>query len=105
MVLAQGSQKNGKNSDPRTLINRGGRHMARDYRALVLDATADALVATTVDGRVQFWNRGATELFGYTSEEAAGKLLTELTVPHDRLQEEQALVAETERTGTATAET
>ena len=51
--------------------------MARDYRALVLDATADALVATTVDGRVEFWNRGATDLFGYSSEEAAGKVLTE----------------------------
>jgi PAS domain S-box-containing protein len=79
--------------------------MARDYRALVLDAMADALVATTVDGHVEFWNRGATDLFGYSSEEAAGKLLTELTIPQDRLQEEQALVAEAERTGTATAET
>jgi PAS domain S-box-containing protein len=79
--------------------------MARDYRALVLDAMADALVATTVDGRVEFWNRGATDLFGYSSEEATGKLLTELTVPQDRLQEEQALVAEAERTGTASAET
>jgi PAS domain S-box-containing protein len=79
--------------------------MARDYRALVLDAMADALVATTADGRVEFWNRGATDLFGYSSEEAAGKLLTDLTVPQGRLQEEQALVAEAERTGTATAET
>jgi PAS domain S-box-containing protein len=105
MVLAQGSQKKLQKFGPRMHINSGGRHMARDYRALVLDATADALVATTLDGRVQFWNRGATELFGYTSEEAAGKLLTELTVPLDRLQEEQALVAEAERTGTATAET
>jgi protein-histidine pros-kinase len=79
--------------------------MARDYRALVLDATADALVATSADGRVEFWNRGATELFGYSSDEAAGKFLIELTVPRDRLQEEQALVAEAERSGTATAET
>ena len=79
--------------------------MARDYRALVLDATADALVATTADGRVEFWNRGATELFGYASDEAVGKLLVELTVPLDRLPEEQALLAEAERIGTATAET
>jgi PAS domain S-box-containing protein len=79
--------------------------MTRDYRALVLDATADALVATSVDGRVQFWNRGATDLFGYASEEAVGKLLIELTVPGSRLQEEQTLIAEAERTGSATAET
>jgi PAS domain S-box-containing protein len=79
--------------------------MARDFGALVLDATADALVATSVDGRVEFWNRGATELFGYSSDEAVGKLLIELTVPGDRRQEERTLVEEAERIGSATAET
>jgi protein-histidine pros-kinase len=79
--------------------------MARDFPSVVLDETADALVATSVDGRVQFWNRGAASLFGYSSEEAVGQLLIDLTVPSNRLQEEQALVAEAERSGSATAET
>jgi protein-histidine pros-kinase len=79
--------------------------MARDYAALVLDSTADALLATSVDGVVQFWNKGATELFGYTRDEAVGNLLFDLTVPVNRLQDEQALLAQAERSGTATAET
>jgi PAS domain S-box-containing protein len=79
--------------------------VARDYTALVLDSTADALVATSVDGVVQFWNKGATELFGYTRDEAVGNLLFGLTVPVNRLQDEQALLAQAERSGTATAET
>ncbi len=77
----------------------------RDYQALVLDATADALVATSADGLVQFWNRGATDLFGYSSDEAIGRLLTDLTVPSTRLQEERAMVEEAERSGSATGET
>jgi PAS domain S-box-containing protein len=79
--------------------------MERDYQALVLDLAADALVATAVDGRVQFWNRGATELFGYTRDEAIGRIFVELTVPGNRLEEEQTLLAAAERGGSATAET
>jgi PAS domain S-box-containing protein len=79
--------------------------MERDYQALVLDTTADALVATSVDGRVQFWNRGAAELFGYACEEAVGRLFVELTVPGNRLQDEQTLLAEAERGGSVTSET
>lgn len=79
--------------------------MARDYEALVLNSTADALVATSADDVVRFWNNGATELFGYTREEAVGSPLVELTVPGNRLQDERALLAQAERSGTATAET
>ena len=79
--------------------------MQRDYQRLLVDETADALIATTPDGRVQFWNRGATNIFGYTSEEATGRLLTELTIPSDRVTEEQALVQEAQAHSIASAET
>jgi protein-histidine pros-kinase len=79
--------------------------MQRNYQTLMIEETSDALIATSVEGRVQFWNRGATVLFGFTGEEATGKLLVELTVPEDRLAEEEALVLETRKKGTANVET
>jgi protein-histidine pros-kinase len=63
------------------------------------------LIATCPDGRVQFWNGGAAALFGFTSEEATGKLLVELTVPPERATEERALLLETLERGSATVET
>lgn len=79
--------------------------MQRSYQTLLVDETADALIATSPDGRVEFWNRGATDIFGYSGEEATGRLLAELTVPADRLEEEQTLVREAQEKGSATLET
>ncbi len=79
--------------------------MQRSYQTLLVDETADALIATSPDGRVEFWNRGATDIFGYSGEEATGRLLADLTVPAERLEEEQTLVREAQEKGSATLET
>jgi len=42
------------------------------YRAVVETAT-DAIISTTSRNKIIFWNRGATEMFGYTAEEAIGR--------------------------------
>jgi PAS domain S-box-containing protein len=78
--------------------------MERNYQALMVDETADALIATAPDGGVKFWNRGATDLFGYLDEEAFGRSFVELTVPPNRLEDERALMREAERNGSAVAE-
>jgi protein-histidine pros-kinase len=44
-------------------------------------ATADALVVTTLQGLVQFWNPAATRLFGWTAEEALGQPFDTLVQP------------------------
>jgi protein-histidine pros-kinase len=46
----------------------------------LLDASPDALFTVTVDGRVLSWNRGAEGMFGFTSQEAIGRPITDLTV-------------------------
>jgi protein-histidine pros-kinase len=79
--------------------------MQRNYQTLMVEETSDALIAIAADGRVRFWNRGAAILFGYTSGEATGKLLAELTVPVDRLIEEESLLQGARNTGTANLET
>jgi two-component system, cell cycle sensor histidine kinase and response regulator CckA len=42
------------------------------YTAL-LDAVGDSVIFTDLEGRIRSWNRGATEIFGYTAEEMIGR--------------------------------
>jgi PAS domain S-box-containing protein len=41
----------------------------------ILDAAADAIVASDPDGIIRFWNPGAMRIFGFTAEEAVGRSL------------------------------
>jgi len=47
-------------------------------QTLLLDSARDAIVLRDLEGRVCFWNEGARRLYGWTREEAAGRLLSEL---------------------------
>ena len=61
--------------------------MTIDVAINFLDDTPDALIATTPEGRIIYWNQGAESTFGYSRAETAGKLLSDLLVPADRLGE------------------
>src|SRR3989442_15056905 len=78
--------------------------MKPDFYKLLVEETPDALIATTHDGKVLHWNRGAETTFGYSSAQALGCSLNELIVPPDRLEEEQAIQRGALETGTATYE-
>jgi PAS domain S-box-containing protein len=54
-----------------------------DLQAVLVEETADALIATTPEGKVEFWSRGAEATFGYTAQEAVGQTLTNLIAPPD----------------------
>lgn len=43
------------------------------YLAAIVDSTEEAIVGQNMDGLITTWNSGATRLYGYTAEEAAGK--------------------------------
>ena len=47
-------------------------------QTLLLDSARDAIVLRDMDGRICFWNEGARRLYGWTREEAVGRLLPEL---------------------------
>ena len=49
----------------------------RDH-AKVFDLALDAIVICGLDGRIQSWNRGAKDLYGWSAEEALGKVSFEL---------------------------
>jgi PAS domain S-box-containing protein len=41
--------------------------------AAVLDAVGESVIFTDLEGRIRSWNRGATEIFGYTADEMLGR--------------------------------
>ncbi|MBK1717624.1 PAS domain-containing hybrid sensor histidine kinase/response regulator [Thiocystis violacea] len=52
--------------------------MNADFAALLFRESPDALIATDTEGRVLYWSPGAETLFGYASEETAGRRLSDL---------------------------
>jgi PAS domain S-box-containing protein len=47
-------------------------------QAELLDLAQDAIMVRDIDGRIEFWNRGAQAIYGWTSDEAVGKLASKL---------------------------
>ena len=55
-------------------------------QARLLDLSNDAIIIRDVDNRIQYWNRGATELYSWSRAEALGQdlytlLRTEFEAP------------------------
>jgi PAS domain S-box-containing protein len=51
---------------------------ALQERARLLDLTHDSIFVRNLDGVIQYWNRGAEELYGWSREEAQGKVTHQL---------------------------
>ncbi len=49
--------------------------------ALIVDSSQDAIIGKNLDGIVTHWNKGAEEIYGYTSQEMIGKSITMLAPP------------------------
>lgn len=58
-------------------------------KARLLDLSNDAIVVLDCGHKIQYWNHGAEELYGWSSEEALGKIGYELLQPRYRLPSEQ----------------
>jgi len=51
-------------------------HAARHRdQASLLDKARDAIIVRGIDGRIQFWNKGAERLYGWSSEEVLGRCI------------------------------
>ena len=75
-----------------------------DAVALMTSESPDALLLMTTQGRVVHWSNGARAIFGYSSDEARGLLLSDLVVPSDHAEEQKLRLAETIANGTRTYE-
>lgn len=63
------------------------RESERLYRSIVQDA-ADAIVTLDEDCRIVSWNQAASDIFGYSFEEAAGRNIDELIADNDVVADE-----------------
>jgi PAS domain S-box-containing protein len=57
----------------------------------IIEASGDAIFATTPGGEITSWNAGAEQLYGYSAEEAVGAALKMLVAPDNATQDFEAL--------------
>jgi PAS domain S-box-containing protein len=69
----------------------------RSTADLLVDESPDALIQLDLDGRIRSWNRGAQEIFGYSSEEAVGTEIDRLTVPVEHRAEARQALADAQQ--------
>ena len=62
--------------------------MKVDIAAILADETPDAVVGTTQEGVVVYWNKGAEAMFGYAGDEAIDRSYVDLVVPSDCVKED-----------------
>lgn len=77
-----------------TLTSQNRRRLPRE-QARLLDLTTDAILVRDAADRLTFWNRGASEMYGFAREEAEGRvshdlLRTEFPVPLRMIKEQFA---------------
>jgi two-component system, chemotaxis family, CheB/CheR fusion protein len=60
--------------------------------AAIVESSDDAIISKTLDGVIRTWNAGAERIFGYSAQEAIGRLIT-LIIPTELLDEEQEILA------------
>jgi PAS domain S-box-containing protein len=70
------------------LERRKGRELrdAQNRIALIVDSSQDAIIGKSLDGMITHWNKGAEQMYGYTSQEMIGKHISMLA-PTDRASE------------------
>ena len=63
------------------------------YLATLVAFSEDAVIGKTLDGTIEYWNKAAERMYGYTAEEVVGKSVS-IIVPPDRLESGRAVHGE-----------
>ena len=64
------------------------------FQARLLDAVGQSVIATDLEGNIIYWNRAAEDLYGYSSEEALGRKLRDLTLSEELLDRAEGVVSD-----------
>jgi PAS domain S-box-containing protein len=80
-----------KAEDARRAADRGARQLVS-----IIESSDDAIISKDLDGVIQTWNAGATNLFGYTAEEVLGRPVT-ILIPAERQTEEPGILERVRR--------
>jgi len=70
--------------------------LAPQRLAAIVESSEDAILSKDLNGIITSWNKGATQLFGYSEEETLGKPVT-ILIPPERQNEEPAILARIRR--------
>ncbi len=70
--------------------------LSASYLAAIVEASEDAIISKTLDGRVLTWNAAAERIYGYTAAEARGRSMVFL-LPTDRPDEESEILDQIRR--------
>jgi diguanylate cyclase (GGDEF)-like protein/PAS domain S-box-containing protein len=63
------------------------------FQAKLLEAVGQSIIATDLEGKVLYWNRAAEELYGWSSEEALGRRLRDLTLSEELLDQAEVVAS------------
>ncbi|NGO65665.1 PAS domain S-box protein [Rhizobium daejeonense] len=90
------------------LLRRSNDRQIHEAQARLLELTSDAILLRDRDGRITYWNKGAEDLYGWTSDQACGRSVQELLgcdLQHPRVIAEQRLADTGYWSGEMTART
>ena len=103
-----------KNSIRKISSTKAGRQVSKgagaqlngdDLSNILSGISPDALIATSPEGKVLFWNAGAEALFGYSRGEAEGCHLSQLTAPANLADDASNVTSEASESGVTVYET
>lgn len=58
------------------------------FLSQIIDSSTDGIIGKDMRGVIHSWNRSASKIFGYDSEEVIGKSATEILIPEDLIAQE-----------------
>ena len=62
------------------------------YLAAIVTSSSEGIIAENLDGIVTEWNKGATDIFGFTEKEVLGHELLGMTLPNELSNEKQNIL-------------
>ncbi len=62
------------------------------FKADLLSAVGQSVIATDMNGRVTYWNNAAEQMYGWTIDEAIGRSIMELTPVPENIEQAQAIM-------------
>jgi diguanylate cyclase (GGDEF)-like protein/PAS domain S-box-containing protein len=71
-----------------------GKEEELHFQAMLLEAVGQSVIAIDLEGNVLYWNRAAEEIYGWSSEEALGRSLKDLTVCEESLEKVEEVGSE-----------
>jgi PAS domain S-box-containing protein len=71
------------------------------HHSLLLSKVTDAILGTDTDFNINYWNKAAEQMFGYTETETLGKTPTEVLRPNYNPGQREKIIDELEHQGTS----